>query len=142
MVVVHEPCWLRQQRICLQCKRPQFDPWVGTIPWRREWQPTPAFLLGESHRQRTLAGYSPWGCKESDTTKQLTHTRNDCFKIEKGVRQGCLLSPCLFNLHTEHMKNAGLGELQAGIKIGRRNINVRYADDTTLMAESEETKRN
>ena len=64
----------------------------------------------------------------------------NCFKIEKGVRQGCLLSPCLFNLHTEHMKNAGLGELQAGIKIGRRN-NVRYADDTTLMAESEETEK-
>ena len=100
------------------------------------------FLPEESHGQRGLVSYSLWGCKESDTTKQLTHTRNDCFKIEKGVRQGCLLSPCLFNLHTEHMKNAGLGELQAGIKIGRRNINVRYADDTTLMAESEETKRN
>ena len=60
--------------------------------------------------------------------------------MEKGVRQGCLLSPCLFNLHAEHIvRNAGLDELQAGIKIGGRNINnLRYADDTTLMLESEE----
>ena len=64
----------------------------------------------------------------------------DWFKIEKGVQQGCLLSPCLLNLYAEHiMRNAGLDELQAGIKIGRRRINnLRYADDTTLMAESEE----
>ena len=64
----------------------------------------------------------------------------DWFKIEKGVQQGCLLSPCLFNLYTEHIvRNAGLVKLQGGIKIGRRNIdNLRYADDTTLMAESEE----
>ena len=76
-----------------------------------------------------------------EATVRSGHQTTDWFQIEKGVRQGCLLSPCLFNLHTEHMKNAGLGELQAGIKIGRRN-NVRYADDTTLMAESEEAKRN
>ena len=64
----------------------------------------------------------------------------DWFKIEKGVQQGCLLSPCLFNLCAEHiMRNAGLDELQAGIKTGRRNINnLRYAGDTTLMAESKE----
>ena len=47
--------------------RPGFDPWVGKIPWRRAWQPTLVFLLGESHGQRSLAGYSPWGLKESDT---------------------------------------------------------------------------
>ena len=46
-----------------------FDPWVGKIPWRRKWQPTPVFLLGESYGQRSLAGYSPWGCKESDTPR-------------------------------------------------------------------------
>ena len=64
----------------------------------------------------------------------------DWFRMEKGVRQGCLLSPCLFNLYTEHiMRNAGLDELQATVKIGGRNINnLRYADDTTLMAESKE----
>ena len=61
-------------------------------------------------------------------------------KIGKGVRQGCILSPCLFNLYTEYiMRNTGLEEAQAGIKIAGRNINhLRYADDTTLMAESEE----
>ena len=63
----------------------------------------------------------------------------DWFQIGKGVRQGCILSPCLFNLYAEYiMRNAGLEEAQAGIKIARRNINnLRYADDTTLMAESE-----
>ena len=62
------------------------------------------------------------------------------FQIGKGVRQGCILSPCLFNLYAEGiMRNAGLDEAQAGIKIAGRNINnLRYADDTTLMAESEE----
>ena len=62
------------------------------------------------------------------------------FQIGKGVRQGCILSPCLFNFYAEYiMRNAGLEEAQAGIKIARRNINnLRYADDTTLMAESEE----
>ena len=68
------------------------------------------------------------------------HGTTDWFQIRKGVGQGCILSPCLFNLYAEHiMRNAGLEEAQAGIKIAGRNINnLRYADDTTLMAESEE----
>ena len=61
---------LSQQRIRLQCRRPRFSPWVGKIPWRRKWQPTLVFLPGKSHGQRGLVGYSPWGCKESDTTQQ------------------------------------------------------------------------
>ena len=66
----------------------------------------------------------------------------DWFQIGKGVRQGFVLSPCLFNFYAEYiMRNAGLEETQSGIKIARRNINnLRYADDTTLMAESEELK--
>ena len=54
---------------CRRQKRHGFDPWVRKIPWRRAWQPTPVFLPGGSHGQRSLAGYSPWGHKESDTTK-------------------------------------------------------------------------
>ena len=68
------------------------------------------------------------------------HGTTDWFQIGKGICQGCILSPCLFNLYAEYiMRNPGLEEAQAGIKIARRNINnLRYADDTTLMAESEE----
>ena len=78
--------------------------------------------VGQEARVRTLCRTTDW------------------LSIEKKVRQGFLLSPCLFNLYAEHiMRNAGLDELQAGIKIGGRNINnLRYADDTTLMAESKE----
>ena len=54
--------------ICLQRRRPASSPWVGKIPWRRKWQPTPVLLPGESQGQRSLLGFSPWGCKESDTT--------------------------------------------------------------------------
>ena len=74
------------------------------------------------------------------TTVRTGHGKTDWFQIGKGVHQGSILSLCLFNLHAEYiMRNAGLKEAQAGIKIARRNINNhRYADDTTLMAESEE----
>ena len=73
-------------------------------------------------------------------TVKTGHGTKERFQIGKGVRQGCILSPCLFNLYVECiMRNAGLEEAQAGIKIARRNINnLRYADDTNLMAESEE----
>ena len=74
-----------------------------------------------------------------EATIRTGHGTTDWFQIGKGVHQGCVLSPCLFNLYTEYiMRNTGLEEAQAGIKIARRNINnLRYADDTTLMAEIE-----
>ena len=91
-------------------------------------------------------------CTGQETTVGTGHGTTDWFQIGKGVRQGCILSPCLFNFYAEYiMRNAGLEEAQARIKIARRNINnlryaddgrninnLRYADDTTLMAESEE----
>ena len=75
-----------------------------------------------------------------EATVRTRHGTTDWLQIGKGVRQGCILSPCLFNFYAEYiMRNAGLEETQAGIKIAGRNINnLRYADDTTLMAESEE----
>ena len=79
-------------------------------------------------------------CACQEATVRTRCGTTDWFQFGKRVRRGCILSPCLFNLYTEYiMQNAGLDEVQAGIKIARRNINnLRYADDTTLMAESEE----
>ena len=75
-----------------------------------------------------------------EATVRTEHGTTDWLQIGKGVHQGCVLSPCLFNFYPEYIfRNAGLEETQAEIKIARRNINnLRYADDTTLMAESEE----
>ena len=75
-----------------------------------------------------------------EATVRTGHGTTDWFQIGKGVRQGCILSPCLFNLYAEYiMRNTGLDEIQAGIKIAAKNTNnLRYADDTTLMAESKE----
>ena len=77
-----------------------------------------------------------------ESTVRIRHGKTDWFQVMKRVRQGYILSPCLFNLYAECiMRNAGLDEAQAGIKIAQRNINnLRYADDTTLMVESEELK--
>ena len=77
-----------------------------------------------------------------ETTVRTSHETIDWFKIGKGVHQGCILSPCLFNLYAEYVRrNAGLDEAQAGIKTAGRNINnLRYTDNTTLIAESEELK--
>ena len=79
-------------------------------------------------------------CAGQEATVGSGHGTTDWFQIGEGIYQGCILSPCLSNLYAEYiMRNAGLDEVQAGIKIARRNINnLRYADDITLMAESEE----
>ena len=66
--------WLRIRLQCRSLRRHRFNPWVGKMPWRRRWQPSPAFLPGESHGQRSLAGYSPWGRKESDRMEAPKHT--------------------------------------------------------------------
>ena len=80
---------------------------------------------------------------DQEATVRTGHGTTDWFQIGKGIRQGCILSPCLFNLYAEYiMRNARLDEAQAGIKTGGRNINnFSYADNTTLMAESKELKR-
>ena len=82
--------------ICLQCRRPKFNPWVEKMPWRREWLHTPIFLPGEFHGQRSPEGYSPWGCKESDTTEQLTLfflRFNFSFKLHSNPIRQVFLSP-------------------------------------------------
>ena len=68
------PWWLSGKVSACQCKRHRFDLWVRKIPWKRKWQPTPVFLPGKSHGQRSLAGYSAWGCKDSDTTELLNNS--------------------------------------------------------------------
>ena len=99
LLPVYPPCawhasghrlWLRWLRICPQCRRERgFNPWVGKIPWRRKWQPTSTFLPRESHGQRSLAGYGPWGHKELDLTEWqmlslplFTHVRGTRLDIE------------------------------------------------------------
>ena len=76
------------KRVCLQCGRPGFDHWVWKIPWRRKWQPTPVLLPGKSHGQRSLVGYSPWGCKESDKTERL-HFSTNIIAVDQWERHRC-----------------------------------------------------
>ena len=76
-----------KKKICLQCRRLGFNPWVGKIPWRRDWQPILVFLPREFHVKRSLAGYSPWGHKESDTTEWLTLSLSMTFPEFQGAVQ-------------------------------------------------------
>ena len=85
------PWWLRQKRLCLQCGIPRFNPWVWKIPWGRAWQPASVFLPEKSHGERSLVVYSPWGCKESDTTEPLSrHTLNRGRGDEDEEERRCL----------------------------------------------------
>ena len=126
------------------------------ISWLQS--PSAVILEPKKTKSATVSTFSPSICHEEmglpdhltcllrnlyagqDATVRTEHGTTDWLQIEKGVCQGCILSPCLFNFYAEYiLQNAGLDEVQAGIKIAGRNINnVRYADDTTLMAESEE----
>ena len=103
----------------------------------------PICPLRQGKQEQTTLDYTKVksSCIIEEAIVRTGHGTTDWFQIRKGVRQGCILSPCLFNLYAEYiMRNAGLKEAQAGIKIAGRNIhNLRYADDTTLMAE---VKRN
>ena len=81
--------------ICLQCRRPGFNPWVGKIPWRRKWQPTPVLSPGNFHGWRSLVGYSPWGRKESDTSEQLhLHCYQPGLHVHFQVPPVCIRSFC------------------------------------------------
>ena len=83
------PGWCSgKEPTCWRCRRPRFDPWVGRIPCRRAWQPTLAFLPGESHGQRSLAGYSLWGHKESDSTEHTIRERLENLLV--ATKQGYL----------------------------------------------------
>ena len=83
------PGWCSgKEPTCRRCRRPRFDPWVGRIPCRRAWQPTLAFLPGESHGQRSLAGYSLWGRKESDSTEHTIRERLENLLV--ATKQGYL----------------------------------------------------
>ena len=90
------PRWHSGKESACQCRRRRwhsFDPWVGKIPRRKKWHPTLVFLPGQSHVQRSLVGYSPWGCKESDTTECLSHTHTHIQLLEKKKRE---VSPYYF----------------------------------------------
>ena len=84
------------KRVCLQCRRPGFDPWVGKIPWSKIWQPTPVFLPGESHGQRSLAGYNPWGCKELDVTERLTLSLSNWIELQHPLLRVIASIKCIY----------------------------------------------
>ena len=92
--------WRSGKESACQCRRRKrcgFDPWVGKIPWSRKWQPTPEFLPGKFHGQRSLVGCSPWGCKESYTTDRLsTHTEIKSWKL-------AFLFACFINYSAEYL---------------------------------------
>ena len=73
--------WAQRVKNPLQCRKPGFEPWLGKIPWRREWLPTPVFLPGKSQGQRSLAGYNPWSRKESDTTEHVSKRWTQKWKL-------------------------------------------------------------
>ena len=83
-----------------QCRRREFDPWVRKVPWRRTGQPTPVLLPGESHGQRSLAGYSPWDCKESDKTKVTERTAHLVFLLSDSGAPGSQPCPASLSLLT------------------------------------------
>ena len=101
------PRWQSCKESCCQCRshrRLGFDPWIGKIPWRRKWQPSPVFLPEESHGQKSLEGYSPWGCKELDMTEvtERTHTHTG-FLGSKTLRFKTRLD-CGQTVTTDHPK--------------------------------------
>ena len=106
---------------CRICRRRRFNPWVRKIPWRRAWQPTPVFLPGESHGQRSLGGYSPWCHKESDMTKVTQHARNagKYLTLKKEFK-----SP----VHS-HLQLNGLDKLKIPTSSGRQKM--RWLDGIT-----------
>ena len=87
------PWWLSGKESACQRRRRRFDPWVGKIPWRRKWQPTPVFSPGESHGLRSLKGYSPWGHKDWDTTEQLSMHVNMCIPRIKDMQNSEFITP-------------------------------------------------
>ena len=76
-MILYSDWWFRGKESTCQCRRGKLNPWVRKIPWRRAWQPIPVFLPGESHGQRSLAGFSPWGHKEPDVTERLNNNSNN-----------------------------------------------------------------
>ena len=82
--------------ICLQCGKPRFNPWARKILWRRKWQPTPVLLPGKSHGRRSVVGYSPWGCRESDMTERLQFT---------SLLVSLLPTPCSHPLHAQLLES-------------------------------------
>ena len=108
-------CWVvfsgsSDGRVHLQCRGPKFHPWVKKMPWRRGWLPTLVFLPGRFHGQRSLAGYSPWGCKESDTTELLTHTHthtHTCARAHTQMLSGHdMRCPVIFSICSSDLPTA------------------------------------
>ena len=122
-----------------QCRRHRFNPWVRKKPWRRKWQPTLVFLPGKFHEQRSLAGYSPWGCKESDRTEQLsTHTSYTLNKnwVIDGFKSLCLISKSSFNkyqIRIQYKKTHTHTNRSIPILSPQHTLPTQYADISFLV---------
>ena len=143
--------WSENRSVVSNSLRPHglYSPWNSLGQNTGVGSTSPGDLPNPRIEPRSGRFFTSWASREEDLCiciiklgHRTGHGKTDWFQIGKGVHQGCILSPCLLNLHAEYiMRNAGLDEAQAGIKIAGRNTNnLRYADDTTLMAESKELK--
>ena len=118
--------WLGGKESACQCRTRRFDPWVGNIRWNRKWQPPPVLLPEKSHRQRSLTGYTRWGCKESDTTKQLSA---HCENLQTYRRNTTACDIQVTQLVTESGRDSQI--IVFKVEAGREALNSRLYDSLT-----------
>ena len=124
------PWWLIGKESTCQCRRCEFDLWVGKISWRRKWQPTPVFLSGKSHGQRSLVGYSPWGHQESDTTEWRNNNNNAPRDTLHGYGLSLMLLSVFICCGVAHRKTPHTGRLETAGTYFLTNLETQVQDQS------------